>query len=233
MRNSQLAVLGALGFVVAVMLGVAVWIRLVAEPAPELSGQRASGSYDYSGFTGVEAEGQWEVAIERGDAWRIAIEAPEELLDDIEVELEGDELSLGYEGGWCAGCFRDGNTLKATVTMPELESLDLSGATKLSFSGFDGASLSLDMSGAGELRGAASRFDSLIVDMSGAGNLDLGDVTVTNAEVDISGAGNVTLRMGGGRLSGDMSGFGNLEYYGTVSEQTVESSGFVNVRRRN
>ena len=145
------------------MLGVAVWIRFVAEPAPELSGQRASGSYDYSGFTGVDASGQWEVAIERGDAWRIAIDAPEELLDDIEVELEGDELSLGYEGE-CAGCFRDGNTLKATVTMPELESLDLSGATKLSFSGFDGASLSLDMSGASELRGAASRFDSLILD---------------------------------------------------------------------
>ena len=74
--------------------------------------------------------------------------------------------------------------------------------------------------------------DSLILDKSGVGNLDLGDVTVTNAEVDVSGAGSVTLRMGGGRLSGDMSGFGNLEYYGTVSEQTVESSGFVNVRRR-
>jgi len=231
MRNSQLAVLGALGLVVAFILGVAVWIRFVAEPTPELSGQRTSGRYDYSGFTGVDASGLWEVAIERGDAWRIAIEAPEELLDDIEVELEGDELSFGYEGE-CAGCFRDGITLKATVTMPELESLDLSGVTKLSFSGFDGASLTVDMSGASELRGAASRFDSLSLDKSGVGNLDLGDVTVTNAAVDISGAGKVTLRMGGGRLSGDMSGFGNLEYYGTVSEQTVDSSGFANVRQR-
>jgi hypothetical protein len=239
MRNSQRVVLGALGLIVVLMLGVAVWIRLVAEPAPELSGERAPLSYDYSGFTGVDVMGQWQVAIERGDAWRVAIEAPVELLDDIEVELEGDELSFGYKGGWCAGCFRDsntlrdGDTLKATVTMPELESLDLSGVTKLSFSGFDGASLSLDVSGASELRGAASRFDSLLLDKSGVGNLDLGGVTVTNAEVDISGAGNVTLRMGGGRLIGDMSGFGSLEYYGTASEQTVESSGFVNVRRRN
>jgi hypothetical protein len=239
MRNSQRVVLAALGFFVVLMLGVAIWVRLVADPAPALSGERAPDSYDYSGFTGVDVMGQWEVAVERGDAWRVAIDVPEELRDDIEVELEGDELSFGYAGGWCAGCFpagstlRDGDTLKATVTMPELESLDLSGATKLSFSGFDGASLSLDMSGASDVHGAASRFDSLILDKSGAGNLDLADVTVTHAEVDISGAGNVTLRMGGGRLSGEMSGAGNLEYFGTVSEESVEKSGFVNVRQRN
>ena len=65
MRNSQRAVLGALGFLVALMLGVAVWIRLGAEPAPELSGERAPGSYDYSGFTGGHAVG---CTIERGDA---------------------------------------------------------------------------------------------------------------------------------------------------------------------
>jgi hypothetical protein len=231
MRNSQRVVLGGLVFLVALMLGVAVWISLIAEPTPELSGERAPRSFDYSGFTGVDASGQWEVAIERGDAWRIAIEVPEEHLDDIEVELDGDELKFGYEGE-CAGCFRDGLALKATVTMPELESVELSGVTNLSFSGFDGASLSVDMSGASELRGAASRFDSLSLDKSGVGNLELGDVTVTNADVDLSGAGNVTLRMGGGRLSGDMSGFGSLEYYGTVSEQTVDSSGFANVRQR-
>jgi hypothetical protein len=201
MRNSQRVVLGGLVFLVALMLGVAVWISLIAEPTPELSGERAPRSFDYSGFTGVDASGQWEVAIERGDAWRIAIEVPEEHLDDIEVELDGDELTFGYEGE-CAGCFRDG------------------------------PSLTVDMSGASELRGAASRFDSLSLDKSGVGNLELGDVTVTNADVDLSGAGNVTLRMGGGRLSGDMSGFGSLEYYGTVSEQTVDSSGFANVRQR-
>jgi hypothetical protein len=48
----------------------------------------------------------------------------------------------------------------------------------------------------------------------------------------VSGAGNVKLRMAGGRLTGDVSGAANLEYYGPVSEQSVQQSGFVNVRRR-
>jgi hypothetical protein len=230
MRTSQLAVLGALGLVVALMVGVAVWVRLIAGPAPELSGQRTTRSYDYTGFDGVEAAGQWQVTIERGDSWSVSVEAPAELADRLEVELEGGALSLGYMGGWCPGC--DENLLEATITMPALESLDVSGASKLSFSGFEGAELSVDVSGAVELRGAASRFDRLALDLSGAGNVALEDVPVTDADIDVSGAGNVTLRMAGGRLTGDMSGAGNLQYYGTVSEESVETSGFVNIRRR-
>jgi hypothetical protein len=232
MRNSQLAVVAALGIVLAVTVGGAVWVRLGAEPPPELSGERGSRTVDYSGFDRVDVGGQWTVTIERGEVWRVAVEAPVEIVDDVEVELDGNELSVEYDGGWCAGCFREDRALKVAITMPALVSLELSGATVASFSGFDGRELTLDVSGAVELRGAASRFQSLTLDLSGAGSVDLGDVTVTDAEVDVSGAGNVTLRMAGGRLTGDMSGAANLEYYGTVSEEAVQKSGFVNVSRR-
>ena len=43
---------------------------------------------------------------------------------------------------------------------------------------------------------------------------------------------NVRLRMAGGRLTGDMSGAGNLVYLGTVSEQSVDPRrACVNIRR--
>jgi hypothetical protein len=231
MRNSQLAVVTALGIVLAATVGGAVWVRLGAEPPPELSGERGSRTVDHSGFDRVDVGGQWIVTIERGDAWRVSLEAPVEILDDVEVERDGNELSVEYEGGWCPGCFRDDKTLEVTITMPALASLELSGATVASFSGFEGRELTLDVSGAVELRGTASRFETLILDLSGAGGVDLGDVLVTDAEVDVSGAGNVTLRMAGGRLTGDMSGAANLEYFGTVSEEAIEKSGFVNVSR--
>jgi hypothetical protein len=233
MRKSQFAVLSALGLVVAVMLVLGVWFRLTAGPAPELSGQRTSRSYDLTDFDRIDVEGQWQVTLERGDAWSVAVETPAEILENVRVDRDGDELSISYEGGWCGGCFSDGNVLKATITMPAIESLDLSGATQLSFSGFDGRSLSVDVSGAVALRGASSRFDMLSLDLSGAGSVDLSDVRVTDANVDVSGASNVNLQMAGGRLTGDMSGTSNLEYSGTVSEERVEKSGFVNVRRRN
>jgi hypothetical protein len=232
MKNSQLAVAMALGVVLAVTIGGAVWLRLGAEPPPELSGERGSRTVDYSGFDRVDVGGQWTVTIERGDAWRIALEAPVEVLDDIEVERGGSELSVEYESGWCAGCFRDDQALEVAITLPALTSLDLSGATVASFSGFTGRELRLDVSGAVELRGMASRFERLTLDLSGAGRVDLGDVSVTDAEVDVSGAGNVTLRMAGGRLTGAMSGAANLEYFGSVTEEAIEKSGSVNVSRR-
>ncbi|HEY9181927.1 MAG TPA: hypothetical protein VIQ99_01930, partial [Gammaproteobacteria bacterium] len=68
MRNSQRAVVGALGLIVAVMVAFMLWIRLAAEQAPELSGQRASRTYDHTGFDGIEISGQWDVTLERGDA---------------------------------------------------------------------------------------------------------------------------------------------------------------------
>jgi hypothetical protein len=233
MRNSQRVVLAVIGGIAVLIVVLGIWLRVAAPDMPELSGERATQTYDLAGFDGIDVSGQWLLTVERGDAWRVAVEAPVEVVENLDVAIDGDRLSLHYEGGWCAGCFRGDRALEATVTMPALESLDSSGTTNISFSGFEGSALSLDVSGAVQLRGSASRFDALTLDLSGAGEVDLSEVSTTNAEVDVSGAGNVKLLMAGGRLTGDMSGAANLEYSGPVSEESVERSGFVNVRRRN
>jgi putative autotransporter adhesin-like protein len=232
MRNSQRAILGLLGVIVALMVVIAVWVRATAPDPLELSGERTTRTYDYTDFDGVDVNGQWQVTIERGDAWRVSVEVPAEVIGRVSVERIGNELVL--QSPWWLGDFdRAGGAVRANITMPALEALDLSGSTRLSFSGFDGSALSVDTSGGVEVRGAASRFDTLTLDLSGAGNINLADVPVTDADVDISGAASVTLRMAGGRLTGDLSGAANLEYFGTVSEESIDKSGFVNVRKRN
>ena len=240
MRNSQRAVAALLGVIVALMIVVAVWVRVSAPEPLQLSGARTTKTYDFADFDGVEVAGQWQVTIERGDAWRVSVEVPAELADLVRVDRNGDVLNLAYAsrlGGPTRGGFFgrvDGErALLATITMPALETLRTLGAPALSFSGFEGAALSLNVSGALELTGAASRFDTLMLDLSGAGNIDLTNVPVTDANVDISGAANVKLRMAGGRLAGDLAGAANLEYYGTVSQEAIVKSGFVNVRHLN
>ena len=234
MRNSQRAVAAVLGVIVALMIVAAIWVRVTAPQLPQLSGERTTKTYDYEDFRGVEVDGQWQVTIERGDDWRVSVEAPAEVIDEVRVQRQSDGDAVDLEGPWwLAVASREGPALQATITMPALESLDVSGTSILSFSGFDGGTLTLDLSGAGQLRGTASRFDRLMLDMSGALQIDLSDVPVTDAEVDLSGAGNVKLQMAGGRLTGDVSGAANLEYSGAVSEETIDRSGFVNIRRRN
>jgi hypothetical protein len=234
MRNSQRAVVGLLGALVLLMLVLAIWVRIAAPRAPELSGERASRTYSHANFDGLEIIGQWQVTIERGDSWRVAVDAPVETLDNLRVEQRGDGLELAVDGDrWFGGFGRDNDGPKATITMPALESITLSGASNLSLAGFDADHLSIVSSGASQLRATASRFDTLSLEMSGAGNVDFDEIQVTNADVSVSGAANVRLNMAGGRLTGEMSGAGNLAYRGTVSEQSVQTSGFVNVRRAN
>jgi hypothetical protein len=233
MRNSQRAVAALLGGIVALMIVAAIWIRVAAPEVPRLSGERTTRSYDHTDFTGVTVSGQWQVTLERGAAWRVTIDVPTELVDQVRVEKNGNELEIGSEGGWRFGGFgRDEPPLRTTITMPALESIVLSGASTVSFSGFEGDRLSLTSSGASEVRAASGRFENLTLVVSGAGNIDLGGVPVTNADIRVSGAGNIDLNMAGGKLTGSMSGAGNLDYVGTVSEQNVSSSGVVNIKRR-
>jgi Putative auto-transporter adhesin, head GIN domain len=233
MRNSQRAIAVLLGVIVVVLVAVAIWVRVAAPKPRELSGETTTKTYDLSDFDGVDVTGPWQVTIARGDAWQVSVVMPAEVVDEVRVDRDGGELDL--QGPWWLGDLagREGPVLQATITMPALESVHISGISRLSFSGFTGRALSLDLSGAGQLNGTASRFDRLDLDMSGAAAIDLSDVAVTDADVDVSGAGSVKLQMAGGRLTGDLSGAASLEYSGTVSEETVDKSGFVNVRRRN
>lgn len=232
MRNSQRVVIGAIGVLAAAIVAMTVWARFAVSRLPDLSGERTTRTYDYTGFRSIAIDGQWRATIERRDAFGVAVEAPAELVDDLQVRLDGDVLRLDYDGPWRFAEAGDRSAFEATIALPALESLEISGTAVARLSGFDGGSLSLEVSGTGDLRGTASRFDALTLDASGAVSVDLGDVPVTNAELDMSGAGNVTLRMAGGRLTGDLSGSVNLEYYGTVSEESLDRSGFVSVRRR-
>ena len=237
MRKSQFAMLAALGTVIVVMLGIAVWVGVVVPPAPplpELSGENTMRTFDFQGFDGVEVRGQWQVTVTRGDSWRIAANVPVELKDDVSIELEGGRLVVNTaRARWGNFGGRDEPRMTAEITMPVLVDVRLSGASSLEFSGFDGGELTIVASGAVHIVGSASRFDELALTMSGAGKADLRDVNVADANVTSSGAANITLRMAGGVLSGQMSGVGSLEYYGSLSEERIVKSGLVNVRRAN
>lgn len=230
MSNSQRALLGGIGFVALIMMVGAVWSRLTVTTGPRISGERSTLTPALADFAGIEASGRWDLTVARGDAWRVELDVPVELVDRIEARVEDGRLVLGFEG-WLGSCGdSDRCRMNASITLPALREINLSGATTVDFSGFDGEQLAIQTSGASEIDGSASRYDELAVTTSGAGDVDLEEVTVTNAEVSVSGAGSIALRMAGGRLTGELSGAADLRYSGTVSEESVSRSGAANVR---
>jgi hypothetical protein len=236
MRPSQISLLAAIGLAAAVLVGLAAWIAFSATYAggiPEAAWkEQRTRSVALEGFTGVEVRGQWAVTIERGDAWTVELSYPAAVEDRASAELEGRMLVIGSRlNGFRTG-FGRGPRMSARITMPSLETLEISGAAHLEFSGFEGTELNVRASGATDLTGRSSRYRDVQLTLSGAGKLDLRDVIATNANVNLSGVGSIQLQLDGGVLSGNASGAGSIDYSGTVSEERIVKSGAVTVKRR-
>jgi hypothetical protein len=237
MKRSTLALLVGLGSVVALLLLLALWVRITSttQALPPPSGQRATRNYDLSGFEQVKMTGQWQVTLARGDAWAVEVSYPVELESAIDVRLERGALTLRYKlerSWWSDFGSSEALAIKARVVMPALEAVEMHGASSVDLTGFEGKRLAIEASGAVSIDGRDSRYDALALKISGAGRTDLSGVTTTDAKIDVSGVQNVTLRMAGGTLSGGVSGVSRIDYLGTVSAQEVRASGVSRIEHR-
>ena len=179
-----------------------------------------------------------------GDSFTVTITADDNLLEYLEVELQGSTLVLGLRN-----ISVEGATLKAAITMPALERLRLSGASDVTLSGFRSTgALALHLSGASCVRGAVESATALItcsgaskvaltglardltVHASGKSGVNLEGFSVANARVGLSGASQaqVTVRQ---HLDYDLSGSSHLGYAGSPDIGLRSVSGSSRVTR--
>lgn len=212
------------------------------------SGRATTTDYDFSDFTKVNISSAFESEITQGESYATSVTVDDNIVEYLDVRVDGDTLHIGLKPRISLG-FRN-TTLSAQITMPDLEGLDLSGATRTQLRGFSntrpaevelsGASqlrgdittgeMRLNASGAStvELEGSTGRLD---VEASGASTVRLEDFTAEDANVRVSGASNVTVNTSG-RLTGEASGASTVSYTGSPSSVQVDTSGASNVRQR-
>jgi hypothetical protein len=157
---------------------VPVPVPVPAQPPP--GGDRVQGSgrvvtevRKVADFTAVEAGGLVQVAIHRGDAFRVTVSADDNLLAHIQTTREGQFLRIGLGNG----SFQTSNRPEVTVTMPALEELRVGGTSRVTVEGFRGGK---------EFR----------VRLGGTSTLE-GEVQADRVDLDASGIGQVTLRGSG------------------------------------
>ena len=61
--------------------------------------------------------------VERGDTWRVAVDVPAEVLEDVEWSSTAIGCRSDSKAAGALACPRGSRTPGATVTMPVLESL--------------------------------------------------------------------------------------------------------------
>ncbi|HEY31798.1 MAG TPA: DUF2807 domain-containing protein [Dehalococcoidia bacterium] len=171
------------------------------------SGILVTEDMDFSDFTRVEVGHAFEVEIVQSDQYSVSITADDNLFEYIRVSQQGSTLKIGVRP---TVMFRSA-TYRAEITMPQLCSLELSGATEGTVSGFESVEdLDIEVSGASSLDIEDMVAGDMAFDISGASTV-VGEVTAGDTRFDISGASTVRLRGSADDIVLDLSGASHVE----------------------
>ena len=195
-------VLTAAALVFAVLATTACNVSVTFGDGIEGSGVIVSETFDVDDFDEIRIESAFEVTVEVGPDTSVVVRADDNVIDQLIVEVDGDELRLGLDES-----LRNG-TLEATVTMPSLRSATVSGASEVAITGVDAADLDVDVSGASEVT-ASGRAAALRLDASGASDVRFDGLVVDTARVEISGASDVGLE-NASMVRGELNGASDL-----------------------
>ncbi|MFW9835500.1 MAG: head GIN domain-containing protein [Candidatus Thorarchaeota archaeon] len=226
---------------IVVLLGMVIIVSGIMIGCDELvgSGNLETKEYTFNDFTKVEIGSAFKFDISQSDSYGISITADDNVMEDVRVTKSGDTLKIDVR---TTGPLRS-VTLEATVTMPKLHDLEVSGASRGTISGFESnEDFNIDVSGAskvsGDITAGNTYFDvsgastlelegtagDMEADVSGASHFYLEDFSVNDADVNMSGASSGTVNVNE-ILDVDLSGASNLKYVGTPRMGDINTSG--------
>jgi hypothetical protein len=210
-------------------------------------GVEKTQSFANTDFNSVDISSAFTVDITQSNSYSLTITANQRIMDQIQVKQDGNLLTIDVKPGAILGSFN----AKAQITMPKLEKVTLSAATRGTATGFNseepfnakvsGASslqltdfksgdITVDVSGASSLtaKGSANNLSALV---SGASNLNMVDLAINNADVNLSGASHATINLDG-RLDANVSGASSLQYSGSPTLGNINTSGASTVTKK-
>jgi hypothetical protein len=203
------------------------------------SGKLKTQEYAFSDFTKVEVSSAFVFEINQSSSYSISVTADDNVIDKVQVTKEGETLKIGLETIPGIGPV----TLRATVTMPQLSGLDISGASRGTLSDFSSTkNLNITVSGASKVSGDITAGDAdfdidgastiqlegaannMIAKVDGASRFNLGGFIVNDADITFSGASSGTVNLGG-KLDANLNGASKLSYIGEPTMGNINTSG--------
>ena len=225
-----------------------------ASPDP-VGSKKETKEYRLTGFNAIHVSSIYAVDLSRSGKYSVKVEAPDYLMPYLDIYVSGSDLHLEMKE-----LTREvrrkmelsgRNEVRATISMPTLTELEMSGASNLN--AVDaifpaGKEFKLKMSGATDLKGltveareadlrcsGASKFalkgsfTSLDAELSGAvkGSLDTGikPGTMNEIELEMSGAAKITLNAQARKMDVEANGAVNLEWKGSAEDLRLTGSG--------
>jgi len=170
------------------------------------SGTLETLEMDLSGFSSVNISHAFQVTVTRSDVHFVSVTVDDNLVEYIDVRTSGSTLYIGMKPG---SFIR--TTQKATVRVPDLKNLTMSGASRADVSGFQSS-------------------ESAKFGLSGASRLSLSGMECGDTQFSLSGASSATgdIKMGDAKLN--LSGASDIDLEGSAQDVNLGASGASNAR---
>jgi hypothetical protein len=187
-----------------------------------------TNTYDLKAFNGLAVSSVVDVRLKKSNNYNVQISVPDVIEKYLVVKVEGSVLKIGVKNvpTSITRRLRDWSII-ADITMPELTSLEMSGANKFHCTdafNIGNKTFDLELSGASKitcLRFSAVRFGA---DISGASNLNI-TANTSIADMDISGASKCEFKINAHKLNLDVSGASKCTFTGEYRSFKMEVSG--------
>jgi hypothetical protein len=184
------------------------------------SGNLRTQEETFSDFAAVDVGGGFKVNITQASSYSVAITADDNLFDYIQVTKTDGTLSIMVQP---IVSFQT-STLKAEITMPDLQEVQFSGGVNGTATGFVlSHDFRAELSGGSILRMDGEAIN-LAAECSGGSRLELSEFSVTNADINFSGGSQGSINLDG-VLNADLSGGSRLFYIGNPTLGDISTSG--------
>jgi hypothetical protein len=222
--------IGLIVFIFSLLIGLAFSTNCSFGGFSNLSGIQGSGTSksetrNVSGFTKIDAGGAINVDIAVQKDFSVIVEADDNLLTNIKTEVSGDTLKIYSEDR-----ISPKTPVNVVISMPEMEGLNVSGASSVNVANVNAGSLEIQASGASKIKinGTAKELEA---NASGASTIDAESLRVENADVEANGASKAVVSAAND-LKVDASGASKILYIGEPKNIKQNSSGASSVAKK-
>ena len=229
---------------ILILLAVLTSLSIQAQNYKNIKGKGAvvSKTVTTAEYDGVAVSGSFFVTLVDGAEGSIAINAEENLMEYIIVEVKDNTLYIKPEKNYGISASK-GKKIEITVPVKTISSVSLAGSGdvisnfmlnadnfKISLAGSGDIKLGIEaqtidasLSGSGdiELKGKAINFNAAV---AGSGDIEAFDLKADNAEASIAGSGDIEINCSQS-IEARVSGSGDIQYKGNPIKVDSKVSG--------